>query len=347
MSGVLRLGILGGGDFTRLQTPALTRSRRVVVAAVHDPNRAAAEGAAARLGGARVEDSASALIEAKDVDGVVVYTPPFTHKELVLQAVAAGKRIITTKPLAPNVADARAIAAATADGRCLVVYKRVGLAQHHALKRLFESGEVGALALYRHDWAHHFPYWVPWALDPEKNGGPLVDAMIHNLNAVRDLAGRPVSGVTYHGYNLTHLDWRVRDTESLVVDFEGGATAHLFITWAADLAIHDPKANDRERLDVQYMVSRTGHLVRFETRDGRPVLAASREGRVSLWPVPPLEETHFDRWVSDLETGRAVECSAQDACLDIELLHLALANPGQRVGHPGGGPAIGPQAGGA
>jgi predicted dehydrogenase len=326
---VVRLGILGCGDFTRLQTPALQKSRRVAVTAVYDPNRGAAEVTAPRLG-ARIVETAEALIGADDVDAVVVYTPPYTHRELVERAVAAGKRVITTKPLAPNVRDARAIAEATADGRCLVVYKRVGFPAHAALKRVFASGEVGRLALYRHDWAHHFPYWVPWALDPEKNGGPLVDAMIHNLNAVRDLVARPVSGLTYHGYNLTH-DWRVCDTESLVVDFEGGATAHLFITWAADLAIYDPKANDRERIDVQYMVSSTGHLVRLETRDGRPVVAASREGRVSIWPVEPLPETHFDRWVDDLEHGRPVECSAQDALRDIELLHAALAQPGRRL----------------
>jgi len=153
---LLRLGILGCGDFTRLQTPALQKSRRVAVTAVYDPNRAAAEAMAPRLE-ARVTETDDALIEADDVDAVVVYTPPFTHRELVERAVAAGKRVITTKPLAPNVADARAIAAATADGRCLVVYKRVGSAAHDTLKRVFASGEVGRLVLYRHDWAHHFP----------------------------------------------------------------------------------------------------------------------------------------------------------------------------------------------
>jgi predicted dehydrogenase len=326
---VYGLGILGCGDYTRIQSPTLQKSRRVRVAAVHDPNEAAARTTAERLG-ARIHPSAEALIADPEIEIVVVYTPPFTHRELVEQVVAAGKRVITTKPLAPNVPDARAIAAATSDGRCLVVYKRVGDPQHHALKTLFASGDVGSLALYRHDWVHHYPYWIPWALDPEKNGGPLVDAMIHNLNAVRDLAGE-VAAVTYHGYSLTHPDWKVRDTELLVVDFASGATAHLFITWAAELAIYDPKANDRERINVQYLVGARGHLIRVETRDGRPVLSASREGKVSLWPVEPFPQTLYDRYVEDLEQGRPLECSAQDACLDIEILHAALASPGHRV----------------
>jgi predicted dehydrogenase len=326
---VVRLGVLGCGDFTRLQTPALKKSRRVQVVAAYDPREPLARKVAEDFG-ARVTASADALIEAADVDAVVIYTPPFTHRELVEKTVAAGKRVITTKPLAPNPEDARVIAEATRDGRALVVYKRVGSPQHQALKAFFASGEVGRLMLYRHDWVHHFPYWIPWALDPVKNGGPLVDAMIHNLNAVRDLVGQPVAALTYHGYNLSH-EWPVRDTESLVVDFVGGATAHLFITWAADLAVYDRQANDRERIDIHYMISSTGHLVRFETRDGRPVIAASRDGRVSIWPVEPLAHTHFDRWVTDLEEGRPIECSTEDACRDIELLHAALGSPGQRV----------------
>ena len=214
----------------------------------------------------------------------LVYTPPFVRRELVDKAVAAGKKIITTKPLAPTLDEARAIAEATRDGRCLVIYKRTGNAQVRSLKKLLDSGEVGRLALYHHDWIHHFPYWAPWAIDPKKNGGPLVDAMIHNLNTARFLAGRDVVAYGYHGYRLTQ-SFGIPDTELLVVDFEGGATAHLSITWAADLAIYDVKANDRERIDVNFVVTTKRWLVRFETRDGRPMVNATRDGHIRLYPV--------------------------------------------------------------
>ena len=107
---VYGVGILGCGDFTRIQSPTLQKSRRVRVAAVLDPNEAAARTAAERLG-AKILPSAEALIGDPEVEIVVVYTPPFTHRELVESVVAAGKRVITTKPLAPNVPDAFAAAA--------------------------------------------------------------------------------------------------------------------------------------------------------------------------------------------------------------------------------------------
>src|SRR5262249_52274075 len=161
-------------------------------------------------------------------------------------------------------------------------------------------GEVGGLALYRHDWIHHYPYWAPWALDPKKNGGPLVDALIHNLNTARHLAGREVAGLGYHGYRLTQ-SFDVPDTELLVVDFEGGSPPHPSITWAAALAIYDRKANDRERIAINYLVTTDRFLLRFESREGRPVISATRDGSVRLYPVEVPLLTLYDQYVEDVE----------------------------------------------
>ena len=320
-----RAGLLGAGDFARIQSPLLLRSARIRVASVHDPNADAARVTADRLG-ARVVDSPDLIFAHPDIDVALVYTPPFTRLELVRKAVAAGKEVITTKPLAPTLAEAQAIADLTRNGRCLVIYKRTGSPQVRTLKKVLDSGEVGALALYKHDWIHHFPYWAPWAIDPKKNGGPLVDALIHNLNTARFLAGREVVAFGYHGHRLTQ-DFAIPDTELLVLDFEGGAIAHLSITWAADLAIYDVKANDRERIDVNFVVTKDRWLLRFETRDGRPMVNATRDGQIRLYPVvaPPLNL--YDQWAEDIEAGRPVETSAQEALRDLQLALHATAHP--------------------
>ena len=55
---------------------------------------------------------------------------------------------------------------------CSVQYKRSGDPLSETLKDLFESGEIGSLALYKQDSVHHYPQWNTWALDPVKNVGP-------------------------------------------------------------------------------------------------------------------------------------------------------------------------------
>ncbi len=322
---VYRAGLLGCGDFTRIQTPGLLRSERVKVTRAYDPNPEAAKVVSDRLGAA-VADSAEAILEDPAIDIALIFTPPFTRRALVEKAVAAGKRIITTKPLASTLEDARAISDATRDGRCLVIYKRTGDAGIQSLKKILVSRELGDLALYRHDWVHHYPYWAPWALDPKKNGGPLIDALIHNLNTARHLADREVVGFGYHGYRLTQ-QFAIPDTELLILDFEGGATAQLFITWAADLAIYDRKANDRERININYVVTSERYLLRFETRETRPVICATRDGHVRLYPVEAHPLTIYDRYVDDIEAERPLETSAQEAYRDLELALYATAHP--------------------
>ena len=91
--------------------------------------------------------SAGAIFDDASLDVALIFTPPFTRRALVEAAVASGKRIITTKPLAPNAADARAIVDATRGTHCLVIYKRTGNAQVEAVLRLGHelSAQVSSL----------------------------------------------------------------------------------------------------------------------------------------------------------------------------------------------------------
>lgn len=78
--------------------------------------------------------------------------------------------------------------------RCGVIYRRTNNPVIEAYKEIFSGGEFGKLALYKQDWLHHYPTWNRWATAPQKNGGPFMDAMLHNLNAARYLMGRRVVG---------------------------------------------------------------------------------------------------------------------------------------------------------
>ncbi len=55
-------------------------------------------------------DTAQELISHPQVDLVTIATPPSTHEELVLAALAAGKYVVCEKPLAHNLASAKKIA---------------------------------------------------------------------------------------------------------------------------------------------------------------------------------------------------------------------------------------------
>jgi hypothetical protein len=113
----------------------------------------------------------------------------------------------------------------------------------------------------------------------------------------------------------------------MVLGFENGAAAHLFITWAADLAVYDETKNDREHTDIWYMVSDRGWHV---TVEGGQV-KASREGEVKTWPVERIGTTAYDRFVESVEAGEAPPWDIADAWKDIAIMEQATASPGCTV----------------
>ncbi len=320
----LRLAIFGCGDFLRWQAPDLKRSANIQVTALFDPDTAKAETFAAELGGEVVTDG-DAVFADPDIDAVALFVPPWIRKDLFLQASRAGKHIIATKPLGSRGEDCEAmIAAAESAGiKAGVIYSRTGDAAVEAMKDLLDSGEYGNLALYRHDWLHAYPQWNAWATDPEKNGGPFMDAMIHNLNTASYLMDRPATGSHFFSDRLAHPDLKCADTESMIVRYENGGLANLFITWAADLASNDTSGNNREHIDIFYAVTDRGwHLSRAD-HEGREHLRLTREGAVEMRPIPPIDQTAYEAFAEHVGAGRPfprVLATLEEAARDIRMV---------------------------
>ncbi|GAA1737590.1 Gfo/Idh/MocA family oxidoreductase [Aeromicrobium alkaliterrae] len=144
----LRVGVIGAGAMGASHARTLANavaSAEVVALYDRDTQRAAAVAAEV---GARVADSPEALIDA--VDAVVVVSPDFTHVDLVLACLAAGKHVLCEKPLAENAADAhRVVEAEVALGRQLV---QVGFNRRFdpgfvELKASVTAGELGDVRL--------------------------------------------------------------------------------------------------------------------------------------------------------------------------------------------------------
>jgi len=331
----LTLAIIGCGDFLRWQLPSLHASRRVRVAALYDLDAARAARFAGPLS-ATVAPSLDAIYEDPRIDAVALFVPPWVRRAAVEQAAAAGKHILTTKPLAPDAADGSFIEAAVqgAGVRAAVLYGRTEDAAVATLAHLFRERTFGRLVLYKQDWIHHYPAWNDWALDPSKNGGPFMDAMIHNLNTARHLMDRPATHATFFSDRLAHPDLPCADTESLKIDFADGGTAHLFITWAADLAVYSLDGNDREHHDHHFLVTDHGWHLSRARHDGREVIRASRLGETRFLPLRQTGFNAYDAFADVVLKGAELPpelVSLRMAAEDIRIIRRAEAQVGRRV----------------
>lgn len=108
----IRIAMIGAGTMAGAHSAALTMlgplyaslSLRPRLVAVADVNEGLATRLADRFGYERVAVDWRGVVEAPDVDLVVACLPPILNREVVLAAAAAGKQVVSEKPLADSAA---------------------------------------------------------------------------------------------------------------------------------------------------------------------------------------------------------------------------------------------------
>lgn len=207
--------------------------------------------AAAELGWDSYETDYHALIERDDIQLVDVSTPGFTHKEIVVAALEAGKHVLCEKPLANTLEEAQEmLSAARKAGTIAMVnfnYRRVPAVQ--LAKRLIDDGKLGEIrhfrAQYLQDWILDPDFPLVWRMKKDLAGsGALGDIGAHILDLGQFLVGpitevvgtlktfiteRPTEEASGGGSGLTASRGKemgqvtVDDATSFLARFENGA----------------------------------------------------------------------------------------------------------------------------
>jgi len=196
----IRWGMIGCGEVAEMKSgPGLYRATNSQLVAVADRNAARAEDFARRHGVARWHDDAGAILAAPDVDAVYVATMTESHRDLVLRCAAAGKAVLTEKPMAMTHADCLAMIAACRDASVplWVAYYRRALPRFLKVRELVQGGAIGAVRMVI---TRHFqrvptpeemrgPFWG-WRLDPARSGGGIFfEAVGHTLDILDWILG--------------------------------------------------------------------------------------------------------------------------------------------------------------
>jgi myo-inositol 2-dehydrogenase/D-chiro-inositol 1-dehydrogenase len=201
--------------------------------AVFDQSEKRAQRFAAALGGTAV-DSASAVMAHCDV--VWVCTPTSAHRSAVDEALSAGRAIFCEKPLATDLAGARALVdavdAAGVPSQSGLVLRSAPV--FRALRALVDEGTLGRpmAAIFRDD--QYFPiqgtYGSRWRADvAQAGGGCLIEHSIHDLDILRfcfgevdEVAGRTANFAGHEG---------IEDRATVSLSFASGLEANLTSVW--------------------------------------------------------------------------------------------------------------------
>ena len=323
-------GLIGCGDYLRWELDKIRESKHFKVKFTFDLDEKKRAYRAKQLNALPV-DSADKIFTDPDIKIVLVFTPPSARLELIREAVRHKKAIITTKPFSSSIDEGQQILDILGDHTsCMVQYGRTGDPAVEKLKKIFGSGEIGSLSLYKEDWFHHYPHWNTWAISDGKNNGPFMDAMIHNLNKSRYLVGDKIKSIRFISGNYSQK-LPVNDTEMLEIYFTNGASAILFITWAADLKIFDPHGNDREHVGFLHMITDKGWYVKIVEEENKKMIVATKEDLKKSWEVETLTGTPYDEFVNRIEKNLEIDPSPQMAFEDVIIIEKGKSHQGKLV----------------
>lgn len=182
----LKVGIIGAGYIGGVHAGLLAQDARVSVVAVQDIVAERA-GRLAQSVGATVIDSAEELI--RIVDAVYITTPNTKHTALALAAIGAGKHVFCEKPMATNLADAKAVLDLSAQSKAVfqVGHNRRFAPVYATLKQMIAEANSPHSAHVKMNRGELIkPEWVA---DPQITGGFLYETTIHMFDMMRFLFG--------------------------------------------------------------------------------------------------------------------------------------------------------------
>ncbi|QBI19933.1 hypothetical protein ER308_10415 [Egibacter rhizosphaerae] len=209
---------------------------------VADADADTAEAAARELGCERWWDEPAKAVADEGVDAVVIASPTFTHVDIAVTALDAGRHVLCEKPLAPTLADARRIkeAAERSSAAFVMAFMRRYSPNVSAAKRAIEAGDIGRPLFARS--TTRGPGLPPeWAWDPERSAGLIAEVNSHDLDSVRWFVGQEYVRVHAVGRAAKRPDLAARypnfvDLIAATYEFDEGGIAQVDGACPADYA---------------------------------------------------------------------------------------------------------------
>ncbi|MCU1237781.1 MAG: oxidoreductase domain protein, partial [Candidatus Solibacter sp.] len=234
---------------------------------------AAAKAAVGIPGAIATTDYAAAL--GSGVDAVIISSPNHLHRPQAAAAIAAGKHVLLQKPVAPNVADAEAIAQTAAKST-----RTVGLYMSyfdqpliHDLRDMVRQGWLGDIVhCYARLMHKGGMMWSEEALQGKPNwrgsmtqtgGGRFIQLAVHYLHIFEWATGAKVRRASGFARNLHCPGLEGEDLAVGVFELDSGAMLTIDTAWCTngeELSIHGTKGRFTYRDNKLAICSNVGEF---------------------------------------------------------------------------------------
>ncbi|MFO1328171.1 MAG: Gfo/Idh/MocA family oxidoreductase [Rubrivivax sp.] len=258
----LRIGILGCANIARQFARDVAGSPAVTLAAVASRSADKAAAFGAEFGIARTHAGYEALLADRDIDAVYNPLPNHLHAEWSIRSAQAGKHVLCEKPLAMNMAEARAMfgAARAAGVMLLEAYPYWFQPQTGRLVELLQQGAIGRVMQVQASFGFTLRNPDNIRMKPETGGGALLDAGSYPASLIRLVMGSAPQRVRATSQpSGTGVD--IATTATL--DWDDGRQAQLRCAMNVALHRHATIVGTDGLIETEYLNhtadARTGH----------------------------------------------------------------------------------------
>ena len=338
----IRFALVGCGRISANHIEALKQHRgRAELVAVCDNKPAALQAAVARTG-ANGFDSLDALLAGSDADIVTLATPSGLHPLQALRVAAAGRHVLSEKPMATKWDDGMAMVRGCRDaGVKLFVVKQNRLnPTMQLLKGAVDAGRFGRIFMVTVNvfWTRPQSYYddAPWRVRWDLDGGAFLNQASHYVDMVDWLVG-PVDNV--HAYTATlDRDIEAEDTGLMSLRLRSGGLASINVT----MLTHGKNFEGSitilgERGTVRIGGVAVNRIDHWEFDEALPEDAAVKDASYATPSVyGPGHPLYYDNVIATLRGEKHAEVDGYEGLRSLEVIIAAYrsARDGVRVGLP-------------
>jgi len=242
VSSTVNVGVIGVGNAGVHHATSFAGCTNAKVVAAADPSAEALDKISGTIEGIVGVTDYHQMLAMDEVDLVMIATPHNLHKQMVVDALQAGKNVLCEKPLAMTIAECdEMIATAKQTGsRLFVIQTHRTNPPFLRLKRIVEENDmgkpIGGLVQYLGCEVQRMSDETSWKGTHEHaGGGVLLDGGVHAIDLCNWYFGKPVAVSAQCHSPEGWSPQKGETTGSVLITYESGTIAQVFATFEARL----------------------------------------------------------------------------------------------------------------
>lgn len=329
------IGIVGAGGISEAHLQAIKMEPRVYVKAIADISLESARSQAEKHLIPHIYNDYHEMLKNDSIDIVIICAPNFLHAPVAIEALKAGKHVLTEKPMTIDVESAKEMKRiADQSGKILMVAQNNRFhGESLLLKRLIQQKKLGDIYHVKAAWIRRngIPGWGSWFTQKHMSGGgSLIDIGVHMLDLALWLIDfpKPVSivGRTFDIFGPSKqkiAQWgrvddkgffNVEDFAYAHIDLDNGASLQLESSWASHIK--------EDQAYVKLYGDKGG--AEFDLLNKQAVLYSDQDQRpINTMLKPPAEDDRYNTLKNFIDAIEGIDqqiCKPDESILIQEIL---------------------------